>query len=106
MEQNTKKTKDELLKLAKRRVFLKKAIQWHMIIFLIINAFLCVIYYLATPGGYFWPRWSILGWGIGLILHIAVTGVALSSSGSKQDLVEKEYQLLLKDFDPNDGKLN
>ena len=106
MERNTQKTKDELLKLAKRRVFLKKAVQWHMIIFLIINAFLCVIYYLTTPDGYFWPLWSILGWGIGLILHIVVTGVVLSSTRSKQDSVEKEYQMLLKDFDQNDDRAN
>ena len=96
MEQKTKKTKDEVLKLAKRRVFLKKAVQWHMIVFLIVNVFLCAIYYFTTPDGYFWPLWSILGWGIGLILHIIVTGVVLSSTMSKKDLVEKEYQMLLK----------
>jgi hypothetical protein len=101
MEQNNSKNKDELLKLAKRRVFMKKALQWHVIIFLIVNALLCAIYYLTTPGGYFWPMWSILGWGVGLILHIAVTVAALSSTRSKQDPVEKEYNLLIKDLDQN-----
>ena len=104
MEQKTPKTKDEVLKLAKRRVALKKAIQWHIIIFLIVNAFLCAIYYLTTPNGYFWPLWSILGWGIGLIMHIIVTGAMLSSTMSKQDLVEKEYQMLINDFDLNNDK--
>jgi hypothetical protein len=104
MEQKTQKTKDEVLKLAKRRVALKKAVQWHIIIFLIVNAFLCAIYYVTTPSGYFWPLWSILGWGIGLIMHIIVTGVILSSTKSKQDLVEKEYQMLLNDFDLNNDK--
>ena len=104
MEQKTQKTKDEVLKLAKRRVALKKAVQWHIIVFLIVNAFLCAIYYVTTPSGYFWPLWSILGWGIGLIMHIVVTGVMLSSTKSKQDLVEKEYQMLLNDFDLNNDK--
>ena len=101
MEQKTQKTKDEVLKLAKRRVFLKKVVQWHIIIFLIVNAFLCAIYFLTTPNGYFWPFWSLLGWGVGLIIHIIVTGIVLSSTRGKQDSVEKEYQMLLKDLDPN-----
>ena len=101
MEQNNQRTKDDLLKLAKRRVFLKKALRWHVILFLVINALLCAIYYLTTPGGYFWPMWSILGWGIGLIVHIAVTCSLLSSPKGKQDAVEKEYNSLLRDLDQN-----
>ena len=104
METPSKETNDKLLKMAKRRVLLKKAVKWHVIIYLIVNALLCVIYYLTTPTGYFWPIWSILGWGVGLIIHIIVTGVALSSTRSKQDLVEKEYQMLQKDYDLNNGK--
>ena len=102
MEQNTERTKAEMLKLAKRRVLLKKAVKWHVIIFLIVNALLCLIYYLTTPGGYFWPMWSILGWGVGLIIHIIVTGSLLSSNKGKEDPVEKEYNKLMKDFDPKD----
>ena len=104
MGQNTQETKDELLKLAKRRVILKKAAQWHVIVFLIVNAFLCVIYYLTTPGGYFWPSWSIAGWGIAVVIHVVVTGILLSSMRAKQSSVDKEYQMLLKDFDQNNDK--
>ena len=98
MTKTTKETNDELLKLAKRRVFLKKTIKWHVIIYLIINVFLCVVYYFTTPGGYFWPIWSLIGWGLGLVIYIAVIGSMLSSTRNKQDLVEKEYQMLQKDF--------
>ena len=104
MEMTSKETNDKLLKLAKRRVLLKEVVKWHIIIYLIINALLCAIYYLTTPTGYFWPIWSIIGWGIGLIIHIVVTRVVLSSTRGKQDLVEKEYQMLLKDFELNNGK--
>ena len=106
MEQNTTKSKDELLKLAKRRVVLKKAVIWHIIIFVVINALLCFIYYLTTPGGYFWPKWSLFGWGLGLIVHIVVTGVVLSSTTSKNDPVEKEYQKLQKEFGQGDDGSN
>ena len=99
MEKNNQKTNDELFKLAKRRVFLKKTIRWHLIIYFIINAFLCAIYYLTTPSGYFWPFWSILGWGIGLIIHVVLIGIVLSSTNNKQDSVDKEYRKLLRDFE-------
>ena len=106
MEQNTVMTNEELLKLAKRRVILKKVLLWHLIVYVIINALLCGIYFLTTPGGYFWPMWSMLGWGVGLVLHVVVTGIALSSTDGKQDPVEKEYQMLQKKLDRDDVKSN
>ena len=94
MKMAAKGTNDELLKLAKRRVLLRKTVRWHAAIYLVINALLCAIFYLTTPGGYFWPIWSMLGWGVGLIIHFAVVGSMLSSAKAKQDEIEKEYQML------------
>ena len=99
METTSKERNDKLFKLAKRRVLMKKTIKWHMIIYLIINILLCVIYYLTTPSGYLWPVWPIIGWGVGLILHIVVISFVLSSTRDKRDLVEKEYQMLQNDFE-------
>ena len=99
MKETANEKNNELLRLAKRRVFLKKTVKWHAIIFLIVNVFLCVIYYLTTPGGYFWPLWSIAGWGVGLVIHAVVVGSVLSSTRSREDSVEKEYQMLKKDLD-------
>jgi len=99
MENAPKETNEKLLKLAKRRVLLKKSIKWHVIIYLIINAFLCVVYYLTTPDGYFWPMWSMAGWGLGLIVHVVVVCSVLSSTRNRQNAVEKEYQMLQKDYD-------
>ena len=101
MEMTSNETNDKLLKLAKRRVLLKKTIKWHTIIYLIVNIFLCAIYCLTTSNGYFWPMWSIIGWGVGLILHVVVVGFVLSSTRDKRDLVEKEYQMLQKNFERN-----
>ena len=101
MENETKVTNDKLYKLAKRRVLLKNTVKWHLIIYLVINALLCVIYYLTTESGYFWPVWSITGWAVGLIIHFIVVRSVLSSTRVKRDLVEKEYQMLQKDFDQN-----
>ena len=101
MEKTNQETNEKLFKLAKRRVFLKKTVKWHMFIYLIVNVFLCAIYYFTTPGGYFWPLWSIIGWGLGLVVHVVVVNYILSSTRNEQDLVEKEYQMLQKDVARN-----
>jgi hypothetical protein len=40
----------------------------HLIAYVTVNAFLVVIW-ATTSGGFFWPMFSILGWGIGLLFH-------------------------------------
>lgn len=34
--------------------------------YVMVMALLVLIWALTTPGGYFWPIWPMLGWGIGL----------------------------------------
>jgi hypothetical protein len=85
---------DKLLKLAKRRVALKKSVMWHLTAYICVNVFLAAIYYFTTPNGYFWPIWSILGWGLGLLCHAIVIGMILRSTSGAQDAVAREYQKL------------
>ena len=42
----------------------------HLTVFLLVNLFLIGIW-AAAGGGYFWPVWPILGWGIGVACHAA-----------------------------------
>lgn len=37
--------------------------------YVMVNALLVVIWLVTSPGGYFWPIWPILGWGLGLVFH-------------------------------------
>ena len=30
---------------------------------------LLTVWLVTTPGGYFWPIWPLLGWGVGLVKH-------------------------------------
>jgi len=46
MKETANEINNELLKLAKRRVFLKRTIKWHAIIFLIINVVISGIFHL------------------------------------------------------------
>jgi hypothetical protein len=53
-----------LKRLKKRRDF--KA---HLLVYLLVNAFLVVIWYVTTPGGLFWPVFPLVGWGIGVVMN-------------------------------------
>ncbi len=47
----------------------EKGLRAHAISYLLVMALLVAIWALTTPGGYFWPVWPMLGWGIGLASH-------------------------------------
>lgn len=51
-----------------KRIKAKRDFRNHVAIYAIVNVMLVVIWALAG-GGYFWPAWSIFGWGIGLCFH-------------------------------------
>jgi len=50
------------------------AIKWgvrsHVIWYVLANIGQVLVWYYATPEKFFWPLWSIVGWGIGLSIHI------------------------------------
>lgn len=41
----------------------------HVTGYAVVMALLLGVWLLTTPGGYFWPVWPMLGWGIGLLKH-------------------------------------
>jgi hypothetical protein len=47
----------------------RAAFQRHLFTYAWVNGFLVVIWALTNFGGYFWPVWPMLGWGIGLASH-------------------------------------
>ena len=47
----------------------RAAFQRHLFTYLWVNALLVVIWALTNFGGYFWPIWPMLGWGVGLGAH-------------------------------------
>lgn len=50
------------------RVFIE-----HARSYVLVNALLVAIWTLTMFGGYFWPMWPMLGWGIGLVAHAMAT---------------------------------
>ncbi|HEY2813312.1 MAG TPA: 2TM domain-containing protein [Acidimicrobiales bacterium] len=55
-------------KQAHKRVALRRAFRTHLVVYVVINAFLIGVWALSGAG-YFWPVWVLAGWGIGLALH-------------------------------------
>jgi hypothetical protein len=50
----------------------RKAVRLHVTVYAAVMVFL-VLVWLATGGGYFWPIWPALGWGVILATHVGVT---------------------------------
>ena len=46
----------------------RRTLQTHAVIYALVMALLVFIW-LTTGAGYFWPQWSIVGWGLLLALH-------------------------------------
>lgn len=49
------------------------AMRWglrvHVLCYLAANLIQVLVWWLFTPEQHFWPIWSILGWGAGLVAH-------------------------------------
>jgi 2TM domain len=50
--------------LKKRRDF-----HGHILVYVLVNAFLVAIWLLVGPHGFFWPVFPIAGWGIGVVMN-------------------------------------
>ncbi|MGI9602122.1 MAG: 2TM domain-containing protein [Acidimicrobiales bacterium] len=70
---------------AVRRIKAKRDFWNHAAAFVIINIALVVIWALSGQG-YFWPAWSIFGWGVGLAFH------AWSVFGEDRAITEEQIQ--------------
>jgi hypothetical protein len=60
---------DEARMLARKRVKAKRDLTGHVVVYVVVNAFLVVVWWLSGQG-YFWPVWVMAGWGIGLVLNV------------------------------------
>jgi class 3 adenylate cyclase len=54
----------------RRHSALRTSVRIHLTVYLVVNLMLIAIW-AASGGGYFWPIWPILGWGIGVGSHAA-----------------------------------
>lgn len=60
----------ELRALALKHLKDKRDLQAHLVAYVTVNLLLVGIWWVTMPGGFFWPIFPILGWGIGLAFNI------------------------------------
>jgi hypothetical protein len=66
--------RDEGYERARQRAELIQSFYIHLLVYLVVNAGLFIINFATTSGdGPWWFIWPIIGWGIGLMVHLVVT---------------------------------
>jgi len=84
-------TAAELRRLAISQLRKKRGLQAHVLAYVMVNLFLNAIWLLVMPGGFYWPVFPLLGWGIGLAFNI--WDVYRPDRPSEKD-IEREMQRL------------
>jgi len=60
----------DLRQLAIIRLRKRRALQAHLLAYVLVSLFLNAIWLLTNPGGFYWPMFPMFGWGIGVAFHI------------------------------------
>lgn len=59
--------RDEVREAAIKHLKERRDFHSHLAAYVVVNAMLIGIW--AMSGGYFWPAWVLLGWGVGLVMN-------------------------------------
>jgi hypothetical protein len=59
---------DEQRDAAIERVKAKRGFKTALVAYVFVNLFLVGVWYIVGQG-YFWPAWSMLGWGLGMVIY-------------------------------------
>jgi hypothetical protein len=60
----------ELREVAVKQLRKKRDLQAHVLAYVMVNLLLNGVWLLTTPGGFYWPVFPLLGWGIGLAFNV------------------------------------
>ncbi len=74
----------ELRERAVKRLKKRRDFYAHVLVYLLVNAFLVVIWWVTTSGGFFWPVFPIVGWGIAVVMN--AWDVYFSEDISEEDI--------------------
>jgi hypothetical protein len=81
---NSTSARDAAIASLRRKLDFRK----NLFAFVAVNLVLVVIWLITTPGGFFWPIFPILGWGVGLAFH----AWDVYSAGPSEDRIRQEMQ--------------
>jgi cytochrome b561 len=59
----------ELRERAVEQLKKKRAFYGHLLVYTLVNATIVVVWAMTADGGFFWPVFPMLGWGIGVVMN-------------------------------------
>jgi hypothetical protein len=62
-----KGAKDDLRNFARQQLKKKQGFKTYLVVYAGITGLLTAVWFLSSPGSYFWPIWGIFGMGIGAV---------------------------------------
>ena len=80
----------KLMQTAETRAKAKVEFRIHLLTYIAVNSLLAIINLNLTPG-HIWFIWPLMGWGIGIIVHIFRV-YFISESSLKERMIEKEMK--------------
>ena len=87
MSETTVSQTADLRQAAIIRLRTKRDLQAHLLAYVLVNLFLNGIWFLTDAGGFYWPMFPLLGWGIGVAFHIR--DVYAPQNPTEQDIREE-----------------
>lgn len=82
----------ELREAATKQLRKKRDLQAHVLAYVMVNLLLNTLWLLTMPGGFYWPIFPLLGWGIGLAFHIRDVYAPVPTDGQ----IEREMRRLAR----------
>lgn len=76
---------------AKKAVEAKISFLIHLAVYILVNTLLVIINLNTSPGT-LWFKWTLIGWGIGLVIHGLSVFVGSGLSNLKERMIEKEIK--------------
>lgn len=85
-------TVDQRRALAMRRIRAKRDLRIHLVVYLAVNMMLTTLWLIGGGStNFFWPIYSILGWGLGVAIHGYIVHV---SDTPTEDQIQREMRRL------------
>jgi hypothetical protein len=67
LEETTRAT--VLRERAIKRLEKRRDLAGHLLVYVLVNAFIVLIWFMSGSNGFFWPVFPIVGWGIGVVMN-------------------------------------
>lgn len=83
--------KKEIYEKAEKRVEAKLEFYKHLTTYIVVNILLIIINLMTSPQ-YYWFKWPLMGWGVGVVIHALQVFAFSGESSLKARMIEKEIK--------------